>query len=326
MKFKRDKYLARLKGCETNCPCCGRSFDAEHYKVKTEIGSATNKHKCNRGHQFRGMNGFKYENSNLPSFKICETMKDTDLIRSSNKDIKWSDYKALNSKWNFDNDSNQNAIDWTNKCPYIWSMIGKDLCVNFDMKFTRIAIDENSSESCGPLHYILVLDESGSMRGCWSDLLKSVESFLKIRSSEGSLDDLVSIILFSNNATIEVSNSKIDPGLINNLRQPIFGGTDYSTALQRCIQIISQSSSSSHKYGVLFMSDGEAYYPTNEIKMIKDNYLQNIYKFWCIGYRNDNFPILKNMLKELYGNEDNFKNPLDLKDLVKTYIEIAREE
>ena len=32
------------------------------------------------------------------------------------------------------------------------------------------------------------------------------------------------------------------------------------------------------------------------------------------------------MLKELYGNEDNFKNPQDSIDLVKTHIEIAREE
>jgi len=156
--FKKDKYFNRVKGCETNCPCCGRLCDAEHYKVQTEIGSATNMHKCNRGHQFRGMNGYKIEHLNVPSFKICDTMNDSCLIRSSGKSYKWSEYKKLYPKWNFEADSLQNASDWTNKCTYIWSIIGQDLCREFGMKYTPIAVDDNLLKSYDPIHFILVLD------------------------------------------------------------------------------------------------------------------------------------------------------------------------
>lgn len=74
------------------------------------------------------------------------------------------------------------------------------------------------------------------------------------------------------------------------------------------------------------MSDGEGSYPSNEISLIKNNYLAHIHKFWCIGYGDGNFDILKQMVRELYGNEINFKNPQESLELEKYYVEIARDE
>lgn len=332
--FKRDKYLSRIKGCETSCPCCGRLCDAEHYKVQTEIGSETNRHKCNRGHQFRGMNGFKYEHSNKPSFKLCDSMKNTDVIRYSGKIYKWEEFKAFYPKWDFESDSTQNVIDWTNKCTYIWSIIGKNLCEKFDMTYTSVAVDDPIDENqVVPIHFILVLDDSGSMssENRWQSLERSVGIFLESRYNQGSPNDLVTIILFSVNATIEISNSAIYPQLINQIRQPSFGNdTNYSAALEKCMQVINQFKSSTHKYAIVFMSDGQANYPTNQIASLKDNYMNEILKFWCIGYGKENFKVLKDMLKELYGNLDNFKNPQDSIELDNAYkaisIEIAPEE
>jgi hypothetical protein len=253
--FKKDKYFNRVKGCETNCPCCGRLCDAEHYKVQTEIGSTTNMHKCNRGHQFRGMNGYKIEHLNVPSFKICDTMNDSCLIRSSGKSYKWSEYKKLYPKWNFEADSLENASDWTNKCTYIWSIIGQDLCREFGMKYTPIAVDDNLLKSYDPIHFILVLDDSGSMSGGkWLELIKSVENFLKVRLEEGSNQDLVTIVFFSVGATIEIASSRIYPDLTKQLKPPSFGGeTNYSAALERIIQIISSDSQKALKYGKLYI-------------------------------------------------------------------------
>ena len=325
--FKRDKYFSRVKGCETKCPCCGRLCDAEHYKVKTEIGSSTNRHKCNRGHQFRGMNGCKFEHSNKPSFKMCEAIADNEYFRHSNKNITWAEFKQLYHKWDFESDSTQALNDWTSRCTYIWSIIGKELCDEHQMTYQKIAKDESGPKAV-PIHFILVLDDSGSMSGAnkWSHLVESVRSFLELRSKQGSPDDLISIILFSVNATIEVSGSRVYPELIEQLREPCFGGgTNFSAALERCIQIIKQSNHSTHKYAVVFMSDGQASYPTKEIEIIKDNYMNQLLKFWCIGFGNENFDVLKKMLVQLYNNIDNFKNPQDASALAEAYKQIHIE-
>jgi hypothetical protein len=145
--FKSDKYLNRVKGCGEECPCCGCICDAEHYRVPTEIGSTSNRHKCNRGHQFRGMAGFRYEHSNKPSFKICNSMGDNDLIRikETNQVKRWADFKKNYPTWDFDSDSTHSVNDWKNKCTYIWSIIGKDLCTKYQMEYTRLAIDDPSA-------------------------------------------------------------------------------------------------------------------------------------------------------------------------------------
>lgn len=326
--FNKEKYMTRVRGCETSCPCCGRLCDAEHYKVRTEIGAETNKHKCNRGHQFRGFNGFKLEHSNLPSFKMCEAMKENDHIRYNGKNYKWPEYKVLYPKWDFD--SIGNASDWENKCTYIWSLIGEDLCKKFGMTHTSVACDLGPSKSHEAIHFILVLDDSRSMlsNDKWSELIKSVSNFFDIRSKEGSLNDLVSIIYFSVSATTILENSLIYPNLIKELSDPSYGrGTNFSAALNRVIQIIEGNSSNFQKFGVVFMSDGKASYPKQEIELIKAKYLNSIYKFWTIGYgKNENFDVLKQMLRELYGTEKNFRNPTEPIELLNIYVEIARED
>ncbi|RNA20096.1 von Willebrand factor type A domain containing [Brachionus plicatilis] len=323
--FTKDKYTNRIKGCGTCCPCCGRSCDTEHFKVQTEIGSETNRHKCNRGHQFRGFNGFKLEHSNLPSFKICESMKDCDYIRLNQKIYQWNDFKKLYPKWDFD--STGSPIDWENKCAYIWSIIGEELCKRFSMTYSSVTyIEQNKIYE--PIHFILVLDDSGSMNSNykWNELMKSVSNFLKIRSREVSLNDLISVVYFSVRAHTVIASSKIYPELVDELPLPSFGGdTNYSAALQNVTEII-QKSATNERFGIVFMSDGMADYPGQEINHIKSKFLNSIYKFWAIGYGNCNFEILKKMLKELYGNEDNFKNPTEPIQLSNIYAEIARDD
>lgn len=71
------------------------------------------------------------------------------------------------------------------------------------------------------------------------ELLQSVSEFLRIRGSEGSPEDLVSIINFSSEASIEVANSPIHPKLINELKA--FGSsTNFSPALKAVIKIIKE--------------------------------------------------------------------------------------
>ena len=325
--YSKQKYESRVKGCETKCPCCGRLCDTEHYKQKTLIGSQTNKHRCNRGHQFRGFNGYKVERSNFPSFKICEKMKASDLIICNGKLFRWDAYQIEHPTWDFE--SNESAQDWENKCTHIWSFIGEHLCKKFDMTFTQLAIDSEPSQNQPPLHFILILDDSGSMQmEKWNDLFKSVSNFFKLRSQVGSQSDKVSVIYFSVKASIVIQSSSISEKLYEDFPDPSFGGsTNYSAALERMIQIFeNEKLKEQSKFAIVFMSDGKASYPANEVKIIKDKYLDRIFKFWAIGYGNENFSILRKMLNELFGNDNGFKNPQQSLELENVYIEIARDE
>lgn len=74
------------------------------------------------------------------------------------------------------------------------------------------------------------------------------------------------------------------------------------------------------------MSDGEDSYPQIEIDEIKANYLNDIYKFCTVGYGDEDFSVLKQMLISLYGNDANFKNPSEPLELLNLYVEIARDD
>lgn len=318
-----DFYLQRARGCQTKCPCCGRNCDAEHFKIKTAIGSDSNKHKCNRGHQYRGMNGYKIEHLDIPSFKICEEMTDEDVIKSGGSSYKWPEFKELNKSWDFDINSQNDINEWRGKCNYIWSKIGKEICSHFTMNFSEVAVSNQKSSTC-PLHFIMALDASGSMNGQkWADLIDSTRNFLDIRAKEGSEFDIVTIIVFSENSTITASKAKIDPQLADGARGKfINGGTNFSNAISLMNSVIENSDSSTHKECIVFMSDGMAPYPSGPLDTMKRNYIHRIHKFWSIGYGAEDFSVLKQMCATMNGT---FMNPHQSFDLERCYAEIARD-
>ena len=326
-----NKYEERVRGCGTKCPCCGRICDVEHHKaLSTAIGSDGNKHQCLRGHQFQAMNGFKVRSTNEPSFLLCDSMKDNDQIFHSGKYIKWKEFKNNFKDWSFDVKSQQEATVWKARCVFIWNKIGKDLCDKFKMSYVKMPKDL-PPRITDPIHFVLVLDESGSMRGDpWKALSQSVTNFLKIRQNEGNPEDRVSIIHFSNAASIKFFNEKINPSIVYRLNPDIGGGTDYALALKCVIQVMTKAKlhTNNYKFGIVFMSDGDALSPNAELLEIKNTWLKHIYKFWCIGFktsRDSNFEVLSSMCQTLNGDNNSFMKPLDPFELTSNYVTIARE-
>ena len=327
-----NKYKQRVLGCQTTCPCCGRMCDVEHFKMTTAIGSDTNKHQCLRGHQFRGMIGFKMERSNTPSFRICESMKDEDKIFYSGNCINWKEYKERHPQWSFELDSRtrQNANDWRARCVFIWGKIGKELCERFGLTYTNLAIG-SQLKIPDPIHFVLVLDDSSSMAGPrWQALNHSVTNFLQIRYKNGNPEDRVTIIFFSDEASIELFSEKIHPSVVDHLKPKNSGGSNFSAALERVIQTIkdTQKEKDKRKFGIVFMSDGEASYPSTELLELKTNWLNHIYKFWCIGFGEETsrFDVLREMCTFVNGDDRSFMNPQNNTALDTAYTEIARSE
>ena len=326
-----SKYEERFHGCKNSCPCCGRMCDVEHFKdTTTPIGEGTNKHQCMRGHQFQAMNGFKFKRSNEPSFLLCDTMKDNDRIFYSGKYIKWSEYQKHFDKWSFAVISQQEVTVLEARCVFIWGKIGMELCDYFKMSYVKIAKDL-VPRITDAIHFVLVLDESGSMRGePWEALIKSVRNFLQIRHDKGNPEDRISIIFFWEQATVHIFSEKINPSIADRLKSDLGGNTCYSSALKSVIKVMTDAKAAGDKrqFGIVFMSDGDAEYPSAEMLEIKNTWREHIYKFWCIGFTSKDvakFAILRNMCFYVNANYTDFMNPQDPIALDDSYAEIARE-
>jgi uncharacterized protein YegL len=323
-----ERCLSLAKGCETKCPCCGRPCDAEHHRFRISIGSQYNKHKCNSGHQFRCMNGYKMEDTNEPSFRICELMKSDDLILFAGTYLTWDAFKSKHSTWDFDisADADLTSVNrWRAKCSDIWSRIGAQLCDHFKMSHTPYSINTNPEKTVPPIHFILLLDSSSSMRGeKWQNLKSSVEKFISIRSN--SPCDLITMLAFGSNVSTRVSNTSVKKNLIQKLDYEFVNlitgsGTNFQKAIESLNNSIDTFSSNRHKIAVIFMSDGEAWYPTDEMNKLF-NKRDKIYKFWVIGFGSGRrFEVLNKITDKMKAE---FKNPTDAIQLERAYCEIAR--
>ena len=76
------------------------------------------------------------------------------------------------------------------------------------------------------------------------------------------------------------------------------------------------------------MSDGVASYPSSELTEIKNNWFDQIYKFWCIGFGEEasHFQVLRDMCTFANGDDKSFLNPQNNSALDTVYAEIARDE
>jgi len=168
-------------------------------------------------------------------------------------------------------------------------------------------------------HYILVLDDSGSMEGrSWSGLLEAVTKFITEKETN-FIAHRLSCIKFSSKSKIIFENEVLDkklarhPGLIFES-----GGTEFSLAVAHIVEILDRYPA--YPNVVLFMSDGRGMFPLNMPDLSKVWKQDNL--FYAIGFgRNDEFDELKKMAEHMGGQ---FKNPRDIEELVDTYAEIAQ--
>ena len=325
--LQKDKEEARVLGCQTKCPSCGRLCDVEHNMVRAAIGSKTNKHRCMSGHQLRAMSGFKTE----PLFRVCESMNDEDRMMYVGKCITWKEFKSLHPTWSFEVDSQHDDQEWKARFIYIWAKIGKTLCRHFGMKYKSFSID-SQPKMVDPMHFVLVLDGSCSTNGLlWQALIHSIAKFLQLRYDEGNPDDRVTIIVFSDVACIEVFFEKIHPSIVDRLKPKYPPGTNYSVALQRLIQVMhdARRSTDNRKSHIVLMSSGEASYPSADLLELKNTWLKHTStRLSCIGFGKKafDFQALLDMCVFVNGDDINFMNPQNQAELDTVYAEIARGE
>ena len=199
------------------------------------------------------------------------------------------------------------------------------------MIYTRLQVDLKLSD---PIHFVLVLDDSDSMFvSRRKALFKSVKNFMQIRHDEGNPADRVTIILFANNADIEVFSQPIHPSIIDQIEKKISDRgrwTDFGSALKCVIKAmnVAKAAKDFRKFGIVFMSIGWSISPRAELLELKENWLSDIYNFWCIGFdeKASRFDDLREMCKIIKGDESTFMNPQDEIALENDYVKIARKD
>ena len=299
-----EHLVKQIRGCEAQCPCCKRICDVDHHlDVISPIGQGENRHRCQLGHQLRGMGGIRYETTNEASTAWCEIINDNDPVTNRNNiRQKWSAFKNTNTSWDFGDPKTRENV--AAPYVYIWTRVGKHLCDHFGNGMIFV---EKNSPTLVP-HFIFILDHSGSMNeksnastgrrtqsaaaqsnvsatGAdqsqltpWEHLLQAVKGFIDLRKRQVSLNDRVTMIVFGNRAERIYNREKLIEINLERLKIPtkLCGeGTNYSAAFQMVISTLAEVNSNPERndlqHTIVFMTDGEPQgYPTKELQTLRD--------------------------------------------------------
>jgi len=245
------------------------------------------------------------------------------LVRGTKK--KWSEFKQDYLDWDFGNTITPDELfKLRGKFLNVWSRIGEKLCQKYDMKF----VTENTPQAVAkPFHYILLLDASGSMKGKpWKDLLDGVKEFIKIRIDSES-PDRMTVIVFDSHASYAFFDEDVKSINIDKINFT-GGGTNFSNAFDLVIKTIENTqfqSSIFDRFGhsdyiIIFMSDGKANYPYNQMKTLS-TMKSMINQFWTVTLGDTDMNVLQKINNKMDGT---FKELKDSADFVYVYAEIAR--
>jgi len=320
--------LDKVRGCTNQCPCCNRPCDVDHTQIKSNPGAEYNEHRCVTGHSLRAMNGYKFEESGDASLFMCEQIKDDQEIIIGPTRYQWAQYKKDHSDWKFDSALNADELSRLHgKYLTVWGRIGPTLCQQYGMNFVTANTIAPAPQSC---HFILLLDSSGSMstNQRWDHLMDAVKEFLQGRETLKT-KDLFTFITFSSTASAVFENkplNEIDPTRLGSPN----GGTSFKEAFKCVKETIKKykkddgSDPRQNNITILFMSDGEAAYPKEELEKLQEKkYKSNIKHLWTIALCEDGSQH-KGVLEQInLAMDGSFYTAKQAAELVKIYAEIA---
>lgn len=121
---------------------------------------------------------------------------------------------------------------------------------------SKSSADQRSQKG---VHFVFVMDESGSMQGSpWQELVNAYTAFLIQRGSDQTAYyDMVSVVQFNGGARITMSNRPLHQAAANTSLHHGGGGTSFSPAMQEACKIMN-GASMEQQVCLVFMSDGQA--------------------------------------------------------------------
>ena len=149
----------------------------------------------------------------------------------------------------------------------------------------------------------------------WTSLLSAVKQFLSITAGKG----YVSIITFDGSSKILIEHQPIDPILVNNIPYT-GGGTVFANPMEDAYKLMKKYADKVEEaIYFLFMSDGGAEYPVDQINKI--NSLTLPPQFYAIA-----FPSVNSQLQQIAnGLKGVTKTAVSEEMLLDTYSKIGHE-
>eukprot|EP00347_Sterkiella_histriomuscorum_P007511 403348639 len=303
MQLLKEKFV----GCDKFCPLCRMQCDAEH-RVDQLLEDRI--HECSQGHRIQGFGGNMISNKNAVII-TCSDLKDNNNVVHQGKVYKWTNFKQIPEfkNWKFSsNDQTQNVMN-KNKYVSMWNYFGPLLCEiyrrkqSIDIKFIRA---EHVSRNFQEIHYILLLDTSGSMEGQrWDELMKSVRAFMEAVTDNTLIQKHSKVTTVTHNDYVqEIFEDKIpDMKLLDQIKF-VDGGNDFAEPLKYMKKCMNKYIDNYDKFVVCFMTDGQDRVPIQVLEEIAaDTKLMNKLDFRGIlqGNCSGGIPILQAMCDKLNG-------------------------
>ncbi|CAD8169470.1 unnamed protein product [Paramecium octaurelia] len=249
------KLKLQMNGCEYICPCCKRKCDQDNDNKHT--------HQCQNGHQIRGINGILIEKS--PSLYTCEEILDECILRTLETNLKktWKEVKMTHSTWNFKNQDDATRSKNKEKWKNVWNLgLGKLVCSYLEKQLKHQIIFKQKSEfenQASNIHYILILDDSGSMQGDKWNIAKNgaLECIKQLETTDCSK---VSVIIFNQESRVAEECQTPNFKEMNKKIQYMGGGTNFEHPFEQALKLV-QKYTGFNKIQILFYTDGQAGYP-----------------------------------------------------------------
>ncbi|CAD8044994.1 unnamed protein product [Paramecium primaurelia] len=259
-----EQYIQKIRynliGCRECCPTCKRKCDIDISKVD-------HKHECRNEHAIRGMAGILVEQE--PSLYSCKEIKHDYLVQefdSSYHSFYMRDIRDMFKDWDIQERCSDKKTN--DKFNVIWNNIGKDYCCyRFGRSFTFNEKQSNLKENQQSYHYVILLDDSGSMSGDrFNQAQNGILSFLQ--QAQQNQNIRVTIIIFNSTARCVVDCSPINMQTIKNVLVCNDGGTSFQSAFQLAYEKLQavRNFDQFNKHIIFFYTDGEDSYPTQALE------------------------------------------------------------
>merc|ERR1712110_343874 len=161
-----------------------------------------------------------------------------------------------------------------NRMKQIW----KPLHDNEEFEVTSLG---ESAVGNNQFHFVFVLDESGSMKNSWNDLLACYDRFRQLRCGDQS-NDIISVVTFNNSAKSHFSGKP--PPQAHFQAALRGGGTSFIPALNEAFRVLGNHSG--YTPVMVFMSDGYGEASQSVCQVLGQGARRlNQFRFFAVAFR-----------------------------------------
>ncbi|CAD8176415.1 unnamed protein product [Paramecium octaurelia] len=331
-----DALQVKQIGCQQSCPICKRKCDLELDR--------NHKHQFRSGHQLRGFSGVMI--GVKPSLFTCEEIQDYCKVQvMETKSIKyWGDIKEIYSDFQFSCiDVAEKKALLKKKFTDIWNLhVGELICkqltqeIGQEIQFIKQEDFDKEQLQQAPktMHYVIMLDDSGSMEGeKFNNAKAGIIAFLSEIHKMKNKDSRVTIIIFNSNARVVIDSEVINPKEQEEKIKLIGGGTNFNYPFLQAYEKIIQRPDFDkfHSHSMFFYTDGQASYPQNALEQFEQLSPEQKQKIELIACSEEKNP--PEALQKVVGffKEKNFafaelKRAIQSEEIGSTWIETISQK